>query len=136
MNTICKFFSAACPFAELGGRVGLAAVFLMAGAAKLGGGYAGTQGYMEAHGVPGLLLPLVIALEIIGAMALIAGWKTRWFALALAGFSLAAALLFHLDFADNVQSIFFMKNLAIAGGLMVLSCAGAGRFSIDRLSRS
>ena len=135
MNSICKFIGAACPFGELAGRVCIAALFLMAGAAKLGGGYAGTQNYMLAHGVPGMLLPAVIALEIFGALALVAGWKTRWVALALAGFSLLTALLFHFDFGDRVQSIFFMKNLAIAGGLLVLGCAGAGRFSVDRMLR-
>jgi len=135
MNAICKLLTAVCPFAELGGRIGLAAVFLLDGVTKFGAAYVHMQYFIEAHGVPGALLPLILALEIIGAAALIIGWKTRWFALALAGFSLFMALVFHFDFANNVQASFFMKNLAIAGGLMVLSCAGAGRFSIDRLSR-
>ena len=135
MNAICKFIGVACPYGELAGRVGLAAVFLLAGISKIGG-YAGTQGYMEINGVPGVLLPLVIILEIGGGLALIAGWKTRWFALALAGFCVLAALLFHLDFGDRLQQILFMKNLAIAGGLLILCHAGAGRFSIDKLGKT
>ncbi|WP_423910302.1 DoxX family protein [Candidatus Spongiihabitans sp.] len=134
MNTICKFIGAACPYGELAGRIGLAVVFLISGVGKIAG-YAGTQGYMESYGVPGLLLPLVIVLEIGGAVGLIVGWKTRWLALALAAFTVLAALLFHFDFGDGLQKILFLKNIAIAGGLLVLCCAGAGHFSIDRLSK-
>lgn len=135
MNAICKFIGALCPYGELAGRIGLAAVFLLAGISKISG-YAGTQGYMEAQGVPGILLPLVIILEVGGGAALIVGWKTRWFALALAGFTVLAALLFHFDFDNNLQQILFMKNLAIAGGLLVLCRAGAGRFSVDNIGKT
>lgn len=112
------------------GRFLLAFIFLMAGISKIGQ-YAGTQAYMASVGLPGGLLPLVIALEIGGALALIAGFKTRWAALALAGFSVASAVLFHLDFGDQMQSIMFMKNLSIAGGLLVLAVAGPGVWSLD-----
>jgi len=112
------------------GRFLLAFIFLMAGISKIGQ-YAGTQAYMASTGLPGGLLPLVIALEIGGALALIAGFKTRWAALALAGFSVASAVLFHLDFGDQMQSIMFMKNLSIAGGLLVLAAAGPGVWSLD-----
>ena len=108
----------------------LAFIFLMAGVSKIGQ-YAGTQAYMASVGVPGSLLPLVIALEIGGALALIAGFKARWAALALALFSVVSAVLFHLDFGDQMQSIMFMKNLAIAGGLLVLAAAGPGVWSLD-----
>jgi len=120
-------------FLNLGGRILLATIFLMAGISKLGAGYAGTQGYMEAMGVPGGLLPLVIALEIGGAVALIIGFQVRWAALALAGFSVIAGLLFHANFADQMQSILFMKNLAIAGGLLALMSQNIDQtISIDR----
>ena len=76
---------------------------------------------MEAMGIPGGLLPLVILLEIGGALALIVGWQQRWAALALAGFSVIAAAVFHTNFGDQMQMIMFMKNLAIAGGLLVLA---------------
>ena len=135
MNAICKFIGAVCPYGELAGRIGLAAIFLISGLSKIGG-YEGTQGYMESQGVPGFLLPLVIILEVGGGAALIVGWMTRWFALALAGFCVLAALLFHFDFGNRLQQILFLKNIAIAGGLLVLCHAGAGRFSIDTLRKS
>ena len=106
--------------ANLEGRLLLAQLFLIAGINKLSA-YASTQGYMEAMGVPGALLPGVIVLELGGAIALIAGWKTQWAAIALAGFSVVAAMVFHDDFSDQIQTIMFMKNFAVAGGLLVLA---------------
>ena len=79
----------------------------------------------------GFLLPFVILLEVAGGVALNAGFLTRWSALALAGFTLVAALVFHFDFSDQMQSILFMKNLAISGGLIVLAAHGAGTWSLD-----
>lgn len=117
--------------ATLAGRILLASIFLAAGIGKLGAGYAGTQAYMASQGVPGTLLPLVIALEIGGAALLIAGWWTRLSALALAGFTLAAAALFHANFAEPMQQILFLKNVAIAGGFLVLAAYGAGAWSLD-----
>lgn len=117
--------------ATLAGRILLAAIFLAAGIGKLGAGYAGTQAYMASQGVPGALLPLVIALEIGGAALLIAGWWTRLSALALAGFTLAAAALFHANFAEPMQQILFLKNVAIAGGFLMLVAHGAGAWSVD-----
>jgi len=105
---------------HLAGRILIAQIFLMAGINKISG-YTGTQSYMEAMGVPGALLPLVIVLEIGGALALIAGWQTRLTSLALAGFSILSAVIFHANLADQVTMIMFMKNFAIAGGLMVLA---------------
>ena len=110
-------------FTHLAGRILIAQIFLMAGINKING-YAGTQSYMEAMGVPGALLPLVIVLEIGGALALIAGWQMRWTSLALAGFSILAAAIFHANLADQVTLIMFMKNFAIAGGLMLLASQG------------
>ncbi|UCD67004.1 MAG: DoxX family protein [Betaproteobacteria bacterium] len=116
---------------NLTGRIFIAALFLMAGIGKLGAGYAGTQGYMESMGVPGILLPLVIALEIGGAILVIAGLFTRVTALALAGFTVVSAVLFHADFSDQMQMIMFMKNFAIAGGFLFLAANGAGAWSVD-----
>ena len=112
------------------GRVLLALIFVTSGFGKIAS-YAGTAGYMEAMGVPAMLLPLVIITEIVGGLALILGWHTRLAALALAGFTVIAALLFHADFADQMQSIMFMKNIAIAGGLLVLVAQGAGAYALD-----
>ncbi len=111
-------------------RLLLAQIFLLAGLGKISG-YAGAQGYMESVGVPGVLLPLVILLEIGGSLALILGFMTRWAALALAGFCVAAALLFHLQPNDQMQMIMLMKNLAMAGGLLLLYVQGAGAYSLD-----
>ena len=116
---------------ELTGRILLGHIFLLAGVNKLGAGYAGTAGYMDSMGVPGGLLPAVIALEIIGGLMVILGFKVKWAAYALAGFTLLAGIIFHANFADQMQMILFMKNASIAGGLLLLSTYGAGEFSID-----
>jgi putative oxidoreductase len=115
----------------LAGRILIALIFLLAGISKLGAGYDGTQAYMESVGLPGMLLPFVIALELAGGLALAAGFFTRYSAWALAIFSVIAAALFHANFADQMQTILFMKNLAMAGGLMILAAYGAGTISLD-----
>lgn len=120
-------------FSSISGRVLLSAIFILAGVSKLGSGYEGTQAYMNSMGVTGELLPLVIATEILAGLALFIGFKTRIAALLLAGFTLIAALFFHFDFADSMQSILFMKNLAIAGGLLTLVAHGSDAFSVDSL---
>ncbi len=119
--------------ASVTGRILLSSIFINAGVSKLGAGYAGTQGYMEAMGVSGSLLPLVIATEVLAGIALLVGFKARIAAFLLAGFSLLSALLFHFDFGDQMQSILFMKNLAIAGGLLTVVAHGGGAWSIDTL---
>jgi putative oxidoreductase len=119
---------------NLAGRVLLAHIFVLSGWSKIAG-YAGTQAYMASVGLPGTLLPLVIALELLGGLGLIVGFKTRWTALALAAFSVIAALVFHNNFADQMQLISFMKNLAIAGGLLVLAQTGALAPSVDAAKR-
>lgn len=115
---------------QLVARIFLGHIFLLAGVSKINA-YGGTQNYMDAMGVPGMLLPLVILLEIGGGLAIIAGWKTKWTALALAAFSVVAAAIFHNNFGDQVQMILFMKNIAIAGGFMLLASHGAGAYSLD-----
>lgn len=115
---------------QLVARVLLAQIFLLSGIFKIRG-YEGTQAYMEAMGVPGILLPLVIVIEIVGGLALVAGWQTKWVSLALAAFTLAAAVIFHNNLADQMQMIMFMKNIAITGGLLLLAIHGAGSYSLD-----
>ena len=112
-------------------RILLGHIFLLAGINKISG-YDATAGYMEAMGVPGMLLPLVILLEVVGGLMIIVGFRTRWAALALAGFTVLAALLFHADLSDQMQMILFMKNFAITGGLMLLYVHGAGDLSLDK----
>jgi len=123
-------------YIELLSRLLLSSVFLISGIGKINT-YSGTQAYMESQGVPGMLLPVVIALLIIAPIMIIIGWKTRLAAFALAGYTLLTALLFHFDFADQMQSILFMKNIMIAGGLLLLFTHGASKISIDaRMARA
>ncbi len=117
-------------YSSLIGRLLISVIFLMAGISKITG-YAATQSYMEAMGVPGHLLPLVIGTEILGAIAIIIGFQTRAIAFLLAGFSIASGFFFHFDFNDQTQSVMFMKNIAIAGGFLFLIANGAGQLSLD-----
>lgn len=114
------------------GRVGLAALFILSGWQKIVG-YTSTQHYMEAAGVPGLLLPLVILVELGGGLAILAGMYTRWVAIAMVLFTLATAALFHAHLGEQMQFINFWKNVAIAGGFLALAAGTPGRFSLDAL---
>ncbi len=117
-------------FSAPAGRFFLAMMFIMSGLNKIGA-YANTQGYMEAMGVPGALLPLVIALEVIGGIAIVIGFQARLTALGLAGFCILSAVLFHADFSDQMQMMSFMKNITIAGGFLMIVAHGAGAYSLD-----
>ena len=116
------------------GRILLSLIFVQSGIGKIAQ-YAGTQGYMESAGVPGALLPLVIAVELAGGLAVILGWHARLAAFLLAGFSLLSGLLFHGNFADQMQMILFMKNVALAGGFLMIVSHGAGPYSVDNRKR-
>ena len=123
-------------FAAPVGRLLLSFMFILSGLQKITG-YAGTQGYMEAMGVPGALLPLVILVEVVGGIALLLGWQARLSALLLAGFSVVSGLLFHYipslsmeGMAAQGQMISFMKNVTIAGGMLMIVAFGPGAFSI------
>lgn len=118
--------------AKLIGRLLLVAIFIQAGYGKIGG-YQGTVAYMNSMGVPGLLLPGVIAVELVAGLMIALGFKTRLAAIALAGFTVVAAVLFHYQPADRNQMIHFMKNLAIAGGFLMVAAAGPGRYAIETL---
>lgn len=111
-------------------RVALAALFILEGMAKIGA-YAASQAYMQKHGVPGILLPAVIALELGAGAALVAGWRTSRAASMLAAFCFAAAILFHNRLADHGQALHFWKDVGLAGGLLVQAVTGAGRWSAD-----
>ncbi|WP_444920011.1 DoxX family protein [Microbulbifer sp. CnH-101-G] len=117
--------------ADLSGRIGLAAIFLLAGVNKIQN-YESSAQYLAMGGLPEFLLPLVILFEIGGALALIVGFQVRLTALAFAGFSLLTAVMFHNNLADQMQFLMFFKNLAMTGGFLVLTAHGAGRFSLDR----
>lgn len=111
-------------------RLLASAIFIGAGFSKLGAGYAGTQAYMTSVGLPGELLPFVIALEIGGGLSLLLGFQTRLVAFLLAGFCIISGMIFHSG-ADQMQQIMLMKNLAMAGGLLAFTVFGAGRLSLD-----
>lgn len=117
-------------FSTLLGRLFLAMIFIQSGLSKMSD-YAATQGYMDAMGVSSALLPLVIALEVLGGIAIVIGFKARLVALAMAGFSLLSALLFHTNFSDQTQTIMLMKNIAIAGGFLMIVAHGAGAYALD-----
>jgi putative oxidoreductase len=116
---------------ELAGRILLASLFLLSGLTKVSA-YAAMSGYMASMGVPAALLPLVIATEVLGSIAIIIGWHTRIAAFLLAGFTLLAAGIFHKNFGDQIQMIMFLKDVSIAGAFLMLVANGAGPLSLDR----
>ena len=115
----------------LAGRCLLVFIFLHEGFGILGN-YAAAATYMEKSGVPSLLLPLVIALQLGGGLLVAAGIMTRLSALAFATFCVLTAALFHRQFGDRNQLLHFQKDLAIAGGFLVLACCGPGGWSLGR----
>ncbi len=135
-NAVADIATAPAPAAILAvaARLLMALIFITAGYSKLGAGFAATQGYMESVGLPGALLPLVILLELGGGIALLVGFQTRLAALALAVFSVVSAVIFH-SAPDQMQQIMFMKNLAMAGGLLAFTLHGAGPLSLDAEAR-
>jgi putative oxidoreductase len=113
------------------GRLLLAALFILEGWSKLRG-YEAAVAYMDRYGVPGLLLPAVIALELGGGAMIAVGWQTRIAAVALAAFCILAAVLFHGNISERSHLLHFEKDLAIAGGLLVLAVAGPGRLALTK----
>ena len=115
---------------SLFGRILLATIFLVSGINKVRE-FESTAKWMEGFSVPEILLPVVIAFEILAAIALVIGWRTQITALFLAGFCILTAAIFHSDFESQIGTILFMKNLAIAGGFLILAVNGPGQFSLD-----
>jgi putative oxidoreductase len=118
-------------------RILLAAIFITAGLSKIGG-FEGTVGYIASKGLPfaGLIAALTIVVEVLGGIAIVVGYKARVAGLILAIFTILAAIIFH-NFWDApadqayVQNIMFMKNMSMAGGLLLLTVFGAGGLSFD-----
>ena len=117
--------------ASLVARAMLAAIFLASGVPKLFAYQAAAQ-YLATLGVPAQGLPLIIAVEIGGGLMILLGLFARWAALALALLAVATALVFHRNFADDSQMIEFLKNIGLAGGLLLLAANGPGRWSLTR----
>lgn len=121
---------------DLAGRTLLVLLFLASGVDKFLHVDA-TMALMDGHGVPSGMLPLVIALDLLASLAILLGWKTRIAAFLLSGFTLLAGVIFHGDVSEQINLIMLMKNISIAGGLLLLTGRGAGRYSMDaRLQRS
>jgi putative oxidoreductase len=118
------------PAAEAAGRILLAALFLYEAYVKLNA-YGPAVQYAAAFGVPSVLLPFAIALELGGGVLIVLGLFTRLAALAFAGFCLVTAFVFHTKFSDTNQVLHFGKDIALAGAFLFVAGRGAGRFSLD-----
>ena len=116
--------------AALLARVGLAAIFILAGINKVQY-FDGNAQYMAAVGLPEQLLPLVILLELGGGLLLLLGGLTQVLSLVFALFCFTSAFLFHHNLADQMQFFMFFKNIAMTGGFLALSALGAGQWSLD-----
>ena len=116
--------------ADLVGRILISALFLLNGIFKINN-YDGTIGWMESFGVPGVLLIPAIILEIVGPVLIIIGYKTKLAAGLLSLFCIATAFIFHNDFTNQMQLTSFLKNIALAGGFLILFVNGAKGFSLD-----
>ena len=115
---------------DLIGRIFISLVFLLSGINKIDN-YEGTIGWMESLGMPGIFLIPTIILEIIGPILIIIGYKVKISAALLSLFCVATAIIFHNDFSDQMQFVSFMKNIALAGGFLILFINGAKGLSLD-----
>ena len=120
------------------GRLLLAPMFLLSGYSKIGG-FAGTAGWIASKGLPmpEVLTGAALVVELVAGVMLVLGWKARWAALALAVFTAVASYFFHNFWAmpeaqQMTQQLFFMKNVAVIGGLLLIAALGPGAWSIDR----
>ena len=120
---------------EFIGRLLLSILFLIEGLGKISMQESVIM-YMEDYGVPGILFVPATALEILFPIILIVGYKTKWAASVMAIFTFTVAIIFHTDFTDGMQMIFFLKDLAIAGGFMIIVAYGPGKISLDHYFKS
>ena len=120
---------------ELIGRILLSALFLIEGIGKISM-QEDVMMYMENYGIPGILFIPTVILEILFPLLLIVGYKTKLAAFVMALFTFTVAIIFHTDFSDGMQLVFFLKDLAIAGGFMIIIAYGSNKFSLDHLLKS
>jgi len=138
MNTLCEAIKA---YGPLAGRILLALIFVVSGFEKITG-FEGTVGYIASKGMPLPQLAAVgaIAVELGAGILLVIGWQARWAAAAIFLFLIPTTLIFH-NFWDaaaaqkQMQTIQFMKNLCIMGGMLYIMAFGAGPFSVDNRGR-
>ncbi len=115
---------------DLIGRILISVLFILNGIFKISN-YDGTIGWMESFGMPGIFLVPAIILEIVGPVLVIIGYKTKLTAGLLSLFCVATAIIFHNDFTDQMQFTSFLKNIALAGGFLILFVNGAKSLSLD-----
>ena len=120
---------------EFVGRLLLSILFLIEGLGKISM-QENVRMYMEDYGVPGILFVPATALEILFPIILIVGYKTKWAASVMAIFTFTVAIIFHTDFSEEMQMIFFLKDLAIAGGFIIIVAYGPGKISLDYYFKS
>ena len=120
---------------EFVGRVLLSALFLIEGVGKISM-RENVIMYMEDYGVPGILFVPATILEILFPLLLIMGYKTKWAASIMALFTFTVAIIFHTDFSEGMQLVFFLKDIAIAGGFMIIVAYGPGKISLDHYFNS
>ena len=118
-------------FIDLIGRIFISSVFLLSGYNKIFS-YENTVTWMEGYGVPGFLLWPAIVLEIVLPIFIIIGYKTQLSAILLAIFSITTAIIFHLDFSNQMQIVAFLKNLGLAGGFLFIAINGPKDFAVER----
>ena len=116
---------------EVFGRIFLSTIFLFEGINKIFN-YEGTVEYMESFNVPEFLAIPTIILEILFPLLLIIGYQTKVAALIMAIFTIVVAMIFHTNFNDHMQFITFFKDIAIAGGFLIIFAHGAGKYSVDQ----
>ena len=115
---------------DLIGRILISALFLLNGIFKISN-YEGTIGWMESFGIPGMFIVPAIILEIAGPVLIVIGYKTKFAAGLLSLFCITTAFIFHNDFTDQMQFTSFLKNIALAGGFLILFVNGAKDLSLD-----
>ena len=117
-------------FFDLLARIFISSIFLLSGYNKIFN-YSGTVSWMEGFGIPGFLLAPTIVLEVILPVLIIIGYKTRLAAALLCVFSIATAVIFHLDFGDQMQTIQLLKNFGLAGGFLFIAVNGPKEWAVE-----
>ena len=115
---------------EFLGRVLLSTLFLVEGIGKISM-QEDVIMYMEDYGVPEILFVPATVLEILFPLLLIVGYKTKWAASVMALFTFTVAIIFHTDFSEGIQMMLFLKDIAIAGGFMIIIAYGPSKISLD-----
>ena len=120
---------------EFFGRLFLSALFLIEGFGKISI-QEDVVMYMEDYGVPEILFLPALIIEILFSILLMLGYKTKWVASVMALFTFTVAIIFHTDFTEGMQMMFFLKDIAIAGGFMIVVAHGPGKISLDHYFNS